>query len=164
MITLRKATSADIELIHTLGVEIFTHTYQGILSPEQISYMLDTMYSHASLKQQIEVDEHRYFIAYDEAGKACGYLSLQRESPKVMELQKIYILPSYHGKGIGKQLIDYAISYTQQEGASCIELHVNRGNKALNFYQHLGFEIARTADFDIGNGYFMNDHIMSLKV
>lgn len=164
MITLRKATSGDIELIHTLGVEIFTHTYQGILSPEQIDYMLDMMYSHDSLKQQIEVYEHRYFIANCEEGKPCGYLSLQRESPEVMVLQKIYILPSYHGKGIGKQLIDYAIEYTQREGANRIELHVNRENKSLQFYQHLGFEIARTSDFDIGNGYFMNDHIMSINV
>ena len=47
--------------------------------------------------------------------------------------------------------------YVPQE----IRLQVNRQNfKAINFYFKAGFKIEKVADFDIGDGYFMNDFIM----
>jgi ribosomal protein S18 acetylase RimI-like enzyme len=45
-----------------------------------------------------------------------------------------------------------------------IRLTVNRQNfKSINFYFKLGFKIEKVADFDIGNGYFMNDFVMLWK-
>ena len=42
-----------------------------------------------------------------------------------------------------------------------IRLQVNRMNyKAINFYFKHGFVIEKVADFDIGDGYFMNDFVM----
>jgi hypothetical protein len=32
--------------------------------------------------------------------------------------------------------------------------------KAINFYFKNGFTIEKVADFDIGDGYFMNDFVM----
>jgi hypothetical protein len=43
-------------------------------------------------------------------------------------------------------------------------LNVNRYNKAFTFYQKLGMEIAEEIDLEIGNGYYMNDYIMSLDL
>jgi hypothetical protein len=43
-------------------------------------------------------------------------------------------------------------------------LQVARKNKAKYFYEKLGFTVIATADFDIGNGYFMNDYIMELAL
>jgi ribosomal protein S18 acetylase RimI-like enzyme len=42
-----------------------------------------------------------------------------------------------------------------------LRLQVNRQNVvAINFYFKAGFVIEKSADFDIGDGYFMNDFIM----
>ncbi len=42
-----------------------------------------------------------------------------------------------------------------------VRLQVNRQNmKAINFYFKMGFVIEQVADFDIGDGYFMNDFVM----
>ena len=35
-------------------------------------------------------------------------------------------------------------------------------SKAKDFYERLGFKIIQTANFDFGNGYFMNDYVMEL--
>ena len=45
-----------------------------------------------------------------------------------------------------------------------MHLNVNRNNKALQFYQHLGMEKVAEGDFHIGYGYYMNDYIMGLKI
>jgi hypothetical protein len=34
----------------------------------------------------------------------------------------------------------------------------------VNFYKHAGFEIIDEQDFDIGNGYFMNDYVMKKRL
>jgi len=36
--------------------------------------------------------------------------------------------------------------------------------RALGFYERLGMRIADSGDFDIGDGYYMNDYIMSLAL
>ena len=42
-----------------------------------------------------------------------------------------------------------------------LRLTVNRQNfKSINFYFKNGFKIEQVADFDIGNGYVMNDFVM----
>lgn len=41
---------------------------------------------------------------------------------------------------------------------------VNRNNDAKRFYERRGFEIIKEADFDIGNGYFMNDYVLEKKL
>ena len=46
--------------------------------------------------------------------------------------------------------------------ASELQLQVNRNNSAKDFYLKFGFTILYEADFEIGNGYFMNDYVMSL--
>jgi hypothetical protein len=45
-----------------------------------------------------------------------------------------------------------------------IDKNVNRNNKALQFYEHMGMRKLREGDFPIGNGYYMNDYIMGLEI
>ena len=45
-----------------------------------------------------------------------------------------------------------------------LELNVNRNNKALHFYEHMGMKKLREGDFPIGNGYYMNDYIMGKEI
>ena len=45
------------------------------------------------------------------------------------------------------------------------EVTVNEQNpEAKGFYEHMGFSVARSGDFPIGNGYYMNDYIMAIKL
>jgi hypothetical protein len=45
-----------------------------------------------------------------------------------------------------------------------LDLFVNRTNPAVIFYKIKGFYIDQEIDLDIGNGYFMNDYLMKLKI
>jgi ribosomal protein S18 acetylase RimI-like enzyme len=65
-------------------------------------------------------------------------------------------------KGIGSTFLKHILE--QIPDSESIELTVNRQNyKAINFYFKTGFIIKDVADFDIGEGYFMNDFIMIRK-
>jgi GNAT superfamily N-acetyltransferase len=76
----------------------------------------------------------------------------------------LYVLPFIQTKGVGKALLQVAADTARQAGAAGLLLNVNRANKAVGFYQHLGFDIVGSGDFDIGAGFFMNDYMMRLAL
>jgi len=162
MIEIKTATTLDIPIIHSLAHQIWPKTFAEILSAKQLEYMLDLMYSYESLQYQIETEEHRFIIAYENK-KPLGfaaYYPKDKTSHSLYKLDKIYVLPDQHGKGIGKKLIEYIISIIKPMGASILELNVNRSNNAVTFYQKLGFTTTSEVDLPIGEGYFMNDYVM----
>lgn len=165
MFKIRKATLEDIEMINRLAWIVFPHTYKEILSPEQMEYMMDWMYSPENLYKQMTEDGHIYYLAF-EGDEPAGYLSIQPECEHTYHLQKIYVLPSFQGKKLGKLLFEQAIKAIKElHPEPCqMRLNVNRQNKALTFYEKMGMKKVDEGDFHIGNGYYMNDYIMGLDI
>lgn len=165
MFTIKRATVKDIQTIRQMASVVFPATYKEILTPEQLDYMMEWMYSEENLRKQIEEEGHIYFIAYEEC-EAAGYVSIQQESADVFHLQKIYVLPYFQKYHLGKLLFEQAIRAIKQmhPGDCRMELNVNRHNKALGFYEHMGMQKLREGDFPIGNGFYMNDYIMGLDI
>lgn len=165
---IRRAEKSDIELIRQLADVAFRDTYKDILSADQMEYMMEWMYSSESMERQMD-EGHVYFIVSD-GNRNVGYLSLEpqgsTEGVNVYHLQKLYLLPEEQGKGYGRRMFQFAVDYVRGQGnlPSRIELNVNRNNKALTFYEHLGMRWLCQGDFPIGNGYFMNDYIMGYDV
>lgn len=161
MIAVVKATIEDIPTIREIAHITWYPTFREILSQEQIEYMLEIMYSEKALKEQIEVKNHQFFLA-KEGYEALGYLSVEvnyNQKP-VTKIHKIYVLPNQQGKGIGKILMQKAEQVAVENQNTTLSLNVNRFNKALKFYESIGFSIAKTEDIDIGNGYLMEDFVM----
>ena len=165
MISVKKTGPENIPAIQELAQVTWAVAYASIITPEQMSYMLDLFYSNNSLHEQIEKG-HQFIIAWEE-GIAVGFASYSPKSdeePSVYRLHKIYIDPNQQGKGTGKILLDFIIADIKPAAATELELNVNRSNNALGFYQKFGFVIIREEDIDIGNGYFMNDYVMTLAL
>ena len=175
MFTYRRATTDDIELIRSIAKVAFPATYSTIISAEQIDYMMEWMYSAKKLQQEIsgnityllaEVDGRTVgYLSFgpDEGAEDCAAAALSAAAPgqgRLFHLHKIYLLPEAQGGGNGKRLFMAGEREMRLAGATAFELNVNRGNPALGFYRHLGMQLSRSGDFDIGGGFFMNDHIM----
>lgn len=168
---IRRASPEDIPVIRALADVCFRDTYRTILSPAQMEYMMDWMYSERSLERQMGRDGHVYFIAEAE-GTPCAYFSvqplgLQDDGDYLFEFQKLYLLPAYQGRGFGRYLVAYVFQFVREAagGWPCrLELHVNRNNPAAAFHRRMGFSILRSGDFPIGQGFFMNDYIMGIRL
>lgn len=164
-LTIRKATLDDIPVIQGIANVAFPDTYKDIITPEQCSYMIDMMYSTVNLTKQMTEEHHTYLIcSLDD--KPVGYVSVQPLEDDVFELQKIYVLPDMQQHHIGRFLFEHAEALIKElHPAPCrMELHVNRYNKALGFYQHMGMKKLREGDYPIGNGFYMNDYIMGVDL
>lgn len=162
MLKIKNASIEDIPLIRELTFKIWPQTYAALLSPEQISYMLDMMYSESSLLRQMKKGSQ--FIIVNNNDDPVGFAAFFETDQNVFKLDKLYVLPSQQGKGTGKFVIDHIIDELKEKGSSALRLQVKRDNKARFFYEKLGFNIIEEKDFDIGNGFFMNDYIMEKKL
>jgi diamine N-acetyltransferase len=110
------------------------------------------------------MDNGSQFIFIYDNKEPVGFAAYFEKTPTVFKLDKIYVLPSQQGKGTGRIVIDHIINEIKEKGAKALQLQVNRYNKARNFYEKLGFVAIEEKDFDIGNGYFMNDYVMEKKL
>lgn len=164
MLSIRRACENDCGLIRRLAGEVCPATYRDILTPAQLDYMMEWMYSAESLVGQFRAG-HVWFIASSD-GEPCGYLSVERQGDDLFHLQKIYVLPRFQGLGAGEFLFRQAVDYIRSvhPGPCRMELNVNRHNRALHFYERMGMRVLREGDFPIGDGYYMNDYIMGLEI
>lgn len=169
MVDIRVACESDLKTIQDMAEVVFRQTYKDILSSEQMEYMMDMMYSLPNLELQLR-EEHHYYIAYD-GDQPCGYVSVQHQGQEdgveIFHLHKIYVMPQWQGKRVGKLLFDRIVSHVSEargESPARIELNVNRYNKAVDFYRHIGMQVIHEEDYPIGNGFYKTDYIMGLDI
>lgn len=170
VIEIKRTGNADLQVIHEMAEIVFRQTYRTILSPEQMDYMMEWMYSLPNLEDQV-LRGHVYYIAW--AGdEPQGYVSVRKDSvdadgTEVWHLEKIYVMPSAQGIGLGNRLLETVKQHVRDNKMSVkarIELNVNRNNPAVGFYRNQGLSILRQGDFPIGNGFYMNDYIMGTDI
>jgi len=163
MITLRKAKEEDIEIIRDIAAATWPSTYLDIIGQAQIDYMLDKMYNKGELLKQF-MEGHIFLIAED-GEKQYGFAgySIVGHDERIYKLHKLYVLPSAHGKGVGKILINEVFNQVKDAGGSALQLNVNKHNNAKDFYLKGGFTIKESVKLDIGEGYFMDDYVMEYK-
>ena len=170
-IMLRPATLSDRALIRSISERTWPSTYGHIISQEQIDFMLDWMYSDASLEKQMNTGSAFYIANLN--GADIGFCSVSTEEEennstekvagaKAHKLNKLYVLPTAQGTGTGKALLNQAIEVAKAAGSISIFLQVNKHNDAYSFYLKQGFIKEAEFKFDIGNGFFMDDYVMRL--
>lgn len=165
MLNIVEATEAHFSVISGIAHRTWPHTFGAILPPAQIAYMLEWMYSHESLREQVEAKGHRFVLAAQD-GTFWGYASYEHGhggQPKT-KLHKIYVLPDAQGRGVGQALMQYVMQRARTAGDTSLLLNVNRENKAVQFYERVGFVVVSTEDIDIGGGYWMNDFVMEKQL
>lgn len=158
MVHLRLANEQDLKLIADLAKVIWNDHYVSIIGQEQVNYMLDSIYNLNSLKNQLHEKGHLFYLI-DNNDNTIGFLSVSSENNNSdYFLHKFYIDQKQSNTGLGTETLNILIKTIKPQSLS---LTVNRQNyKSINFYFKNGFKIEQVADFDIGNGYQMNDFIM----
>lgn len=166
MIQFIKATDGQAYiLIQELAYKTWPQTFTGILSSEQIAFMLEKMYSLESLQEQIESKGHIFILAKEE-DQCLGFISyeLHHDDSQFTKIHKLYLLPSSQGKGLGKILIETVAEKALQNGDIMLSLNVNRQNKAIDFYEKMGFVKVKEENISIGNGFWMEDFVMEKQL
>lgn len=154
----------ELHHVTDLAHKIWPSTFAEILSTDQIDYMLKWMYTPSTLEKQCADGHQFYGIEMD--GEWVGFMGVELKHPTIdaIKIHKLYVLPALHGKGLGREFIQFAVDLGRQGGFKQLLLNVNRYNKAVSFYQHIGFNILKEEDISIGEGFLMEDFVMALEI
>ncbi len=161
-IQIRSCKREELSIISDLAYRIWPLAYKEMISQQQMDFMLNWMYSLETLEKQFE-EGQQFFIA-EENVEPVGFIAIEALSKQIWKIQKLYVLVEKHGRGIGKFLLQKAMDLAKKQQVLSLELQVNRENKAVEFYKKMGFTIREAADFDIGNGFYMNDYVMEIQL
>ena len=154
----------ELHLVQEIAYATWPSTFSDILSVEQIEYMLNWMYNNQQLVENL--DKGHEFYGFFFFFKILGFLEVEAsvQASTALKIHKLYVLPSLQGSGIGRQLILQAITCAKVHINNSVILNVNRYNKAVSFYQKIGFSILKEENIEIGKGFLMEDYIMSLEL
>ena len=163
MMHIRPARQADIPALCALARLIWTATYTGLISQQQIEYMLADRYAPERLSLQIDDPKHAWRLAYSE--NALVGFAHARLATEGCKLDKLYVHPDCQRRGIGRALLDDIRIFARTHHAARLYLQVNRQNTAaVAAYQRYGFMICQAQVFDIGAGFVMDDYVMEAPI
>ena len=90
----------------------------------------------------------------------CSFDLTKRDERGGAELHKLYTLPAYWGRGLGRLALDEICRRCREAGATSVWLRVNKGNaRAQKAYRAAGFANVRAVCTDIGGGFVMDDFV-----
>lgn len=164
MIKIAIATPDDIPVIQKIAHKTWHNTYKDLLSPQQLAYMLEKIYSTQALLQVMDDGSQTFLLLSDEKGPQ-GFASygIRPEKKAIYKLHKLYVMPENHGKGYGKSLIEAVTDKIKPLGASFLDLNVKKDNPAKSFYERVGFRVIAEEDIPFGP-FWLHDYVMQLML
>ena len=163
-VSITRLDESDIDTLIPLARRIWHAHYPGIITPEQIDYMLERGYTRQVILDEI-ANQGVIWLAIRDGAAMIGFVALGPYAPQTMKLHKLYLLPEHHGAGIGARALAEVERIARDNAAATLLLNVNRHNaKAIRAYERAGWRVSEEVVADIGNGYVMDDFVMTKQL
>lgn len=158
-IEIKPVTPPDVPAVSTLAREIWQATYPGLITQEQIDFMLELRYGVERLYDDIEQADKWLDQAFYE-GKRVGFCAYEIRHGEFF-FDKLYIHPEVQRRGVGRAMIEHASDKARKMGYQRTMLAVDKRNtQAIHSYQKYGFEaLAGAGDAATGAG-LLDDYVM----
>ena len=160
-IAVRQIERSELPRVSQLAHLIWPRVYPHIISGAQIRHMLARFYEVPAMGAEME-QRGTVYALIEVDGREVGYLSfdfIPRE--KGVFLNKLYLLPEFHGLGAGALALDWVGRQARRQGLRFIRLRVNRHNApAVRAYLRSGFTFLKDDCQEIGGGFVMDDFVM----
>ena len=161
-IEFKPASTDEWSIIQAIAYNTWPVAYGELIDPEQLQYMLEIIYSETALKNQMLVLNHKFTLVYS-MKQLTGFFSTEdnHNGQSQLMIHKLYLLPQYQGKDLGKIMLEYITSYAREIKHRSLSLKVFYMNrKAISFYQKDGFIMQGEEVTNIGKGYKIIDYVM----
>jgi ribosomal protein S18 acetylase RimI-like enzyme len=153
----------DIEELQKLSQITYLNSFSTILNEEDVKKYISTKYSLENLKAELE-DKTTQFLFLTLGNEKIGYLKYNYDSLKLensLNIDRIYLLDAYKGKGFGTKLLQKIESIAIKNNKSYLTLGVLKFNKpAVSFYEKNNFSVFDEETIVIGNNNYILLHMI----
>lgn len=165
-IEFRQVSLSEWRMIQSIAYATWPVAYGHLISKDQLNYMLELNYSERSIKNQMQIMKHEFIIALNKE-RPVGFTSVERNfmNTKQLWIHKLYILPSFQGKGYGKKFIDHITKLAILSENTSLYLNVfHKNSLGIAFYQNIGFSKIDEHKTILENGYEVLDYVMAKNI
>ncbi len=157
-IQFKEITVADLSELKALSIQTFKAAFESKNDPLDFQNYLATAFSDVQLHKELQTT-NSYFYFIKAQDKTVGYIKLNCEDAQNelkeangTELERIYVLPSYQGKGIGAKALQWAEQQTKTWNKSYLWLGVWEENtSAIKFYERHGYRTFGKHPYFVGS-------------
>ncbi|THE15755.1 GNAT family N-acetyltransferase [Enterococcus hirae] len=165
-LVIKSIEPSEVELLQAVSIETYTDTFGPYNTKKHMEAYLSQAYELNRLRHELTHPESDFFWAIYE-DQVAGYLKLNtgttqsEEMPDTfLEVERIYVRPLFKAKGIGTQLMEWALQQAKEKKKQATWLGVWEHNQpAQNFYRKHGFIRQGEHIFYMGDDA-QTDHIL----
>ena len=157
-VIVRRAAAEDIPSLSAIGSEAFSEAYASFNTANDISAHIQSQYSLAAIRQEMELPDRFYLVAlFDDAPAGlcklrAGPVPKDIPDSASLEIQQLYINPRHQRLGIGTALVDAVFDEARTSGLNGVWLSVwQQAPWATNFYSKCGFTRFGVHTFQLGS-------------
>jgi ribosomal protein S18 acetylase RimI-like enzyme len=145
-IKISKINLRDIEQLQIIGRVTFFETFSDENTMENMQKYLKEGFEISKLTNEIKNPNSQFYFAEIDLN-IVGYLKInfgqaqtELKNNKSLEIERIYVLKELHGKKVGQNLYEKALTIAKQKGVEFLWLGVwEKNTRAINFYKKNGF-------------------------
>jgi|SRR5665213_940275 len=158
MVTIRKVELAEAGLLLNFSKNTFYEFFAHLNDLSNIDAYSAKAFTLQKMQSELsDSDSEFYFANLD--NDIAGYLKLnfnnaqtELQDKNAVEIERIYVSDEYHGKHIGRSLLNFATDIAKERQLEYLWLGVwEHNDKAIGFYKHHGFEVFSRHDFLLGD-------------
>ena len=170
LLTAARVSPSVAAALGHLARETFSAAFAAQNKPEDMQDYLTRYLSDEQLLRELENPLSQYWwwldqeqpVAFCKLNFAGAQSDLQ--DPESLEIERLYTLASWQGRGLGAQMLQHAETIARQHQLQYMWLGVWEHNtRAIAFYQRHGFEKFATHPFLLGND-LQTDWLMKKKL
>ncbi len=156
-------TSNDFRQLEPFAASIWEQHYTPIIGADQVAFMLDKYQSAKAMSDQFS-SGYKYAVVICGDQKA-GYFAYDGIAEKEVFISKLYIHKDFRRRGLGRRILDFISNEARALGCTAMTLSVNKDNSdSIQFYTAYGFQTIKSQKVAIGEGFYMDDYVMSCPV
>ena len=167
---IKLCTIDDLDQLKKLAYQTFDESFRPMNIQEAIDTYLGEAFTTEKLSTELMTNGSEFYFIYADEELA-GYLKINYapaqsdiNDPDSMEIERIYVKKEFKGKGLGKQLMNYAVKLAEEGSKKYLWLGVwERNRQAIEFYKYSGFIKTGEHPFKIGNE-MQTDLIMKREI
>jgi ribosomal protein S18 acetylase RimI-like enzyme len=147
----RRLTARDVRQVQSVAIRSWKFTYAGIYSIKTIERRVSSDYSDLSFARRVLPRVRRgvdwFYVAFD-GNLLIGFSYIGR-GRHGWELIRLYLLPEYVRKGIGKKLLRLGENFLRRKNVTVYVVFAHARNRhGIEFYLRNGF--TRVSSKDVG--------------
>jgi ribosomal protein S18 acetylase RimI-like enzyme len=156
-LSIHRVELSHIQALRNISIETFVEAFDADNSEENMQQYIQEGLSEAKLREEL-MNEHSAFYFAMQDDVMLGYLKINFADAQsdvrdtdAMEIERIYVYKSYHGKHVGQALLDFAMNCANEKKLHYVWLGVWEHNpRAIRFYQKNGFKVFGQHVFKLG--------------